>query len=33
MPSRGGMPDLTDSEMRNAILFMFNQTEATAKKL
>lgn len=33
MPARGGMPDLTDSEMRSAILFMFNQTEATAKKL
>jgi cytochrome c5 len=33
MPARGGMPDLTDSEVRSAILFMFNQTEASAKKL
>ncbi|MDH3378549.1 MAG: c-type cytochrome [Gammaproteobacteria bacterium] len=24
MPSRGGMPDLTDAELRSAILYMFN---------
>lgn len=33
MPARGGMPDLTDSEIRNAILFMFTQTEESAKNL
>ena len=35
MPSRGGMPNLTDSEMRAAVTYMFQQSvknEAPAKK-
>ncbi|HSW83337.1 MAG TPA: c-type cytochrome [Usitatibacter sp.] len=35
MPSRGGMPNLTDSEMRAAVTYMFQQsvkTETPAKK-
>ena len=31
MPARGGMADLTDSELRSAIVYMFNPTTAKAK--
>jgi cytochrome c5 len=31
MPPRGGMADLTDSEIRGAIVYMFSKTEAPAK--
>jgi cytochrome c5 len=31
MPARGGMPDLTDAELRSAITYMFNQGAAPAK--
>ena len=27
MPARGGLPDLTDREVRNAIIYMFRGTE------
>jgi hypothetical protein len=32
MPARGGMADLTDKELRAAILYMFNPAGATAAK-
>ena len=32
MPARGGMADLTDTELRGAILYMFVQAGATVKK-
>jgi cytochrome c5 len=32
MPARGGMADLTDTELRAAILYMFNTASATAPK-
>jgi cytochrome c5 len=32
MPARGGMADLTDSEMRNAVIYMFNYGTAPATK-
>lgn len=32
MPVRGGMADLTDTELRAAILYMFNPTTATTTK-
>lgn len=32
MPARGGMADLTDKELRAAILYMFNPAGATAPK-
>jgi cytochrome c5 len=31
MPARGGMPDLTDAEMRKATIYMLNQGTAAAK--
>lgn len=31
MPARGGMPDLTDSEMRKATIYMLNQGTGAAK--
>lgn len=31
MPARGGMPDLTDSELRSAITYMFSKGTAPAK--
>jgi cytochrome c5 len=31
MPARGGMADLTDPEIRSAIVYMFNQGAAPAK--
>jgi cytochrome c5 len=31
MPSRGGMPDLTDAEMRKATIYMLNQGTGAAK--
>ncbi len=31
MPARGGMADLTDAEMRNAVIYMFNQGITVAK--
>jgi cytochrome c5 len=31
MPPRGGMADLTDSELRGAIVYMFNPVQASAK--
>jgi len=31
MPARGGMADLTDTELRNAILYMFQTTVAPAR--
>ena len=31
MPARGGMPDLTDSELRRAITYMFSKGAAPAK--
>jgi cytochrome c5 len=31
MPPRGGMADLTDPEIRSAVIYMFNQSTATAK--
>ncbi len=33
MPARGGMADLTDSELRSAILYMFNPSGAKTKPL
>ena len=32
MPARGGMADLTDAELRSAIVYMFNYGTAPAKK-
>lgn len=32
MPPRGGMADLTDSELRGAIVYMFNPRQAVAKE-
>jgi cytochrome c5 len=32
MPPRGGMADLTDTEIRGAILYMFSKSEVQAKK-
>jgi cytochrome c5 len=32
MPPRGGMADLTDAEMRSAVVYMFNYGTAPAKK-
>jgi len=32
MPARGGMADLTDAEMRNAVVYMFNYGTVPAKK-
>jgi cytochrome c5 len=31
MPARGGMADLTDAEMRSAVIYMFNVGTTTAK--
>ena len=31
MPARGGMADLTDAEMRDAVVYMFNQGATAAK--
>lgn len=31
MPARGGMADLTDAEMRDAVIYMFNQGTTVAK--
>ena len=31
MPARGGLADLTDAEMRSAVIYMFNPTSGTAK--
>ena len=31
MPARGGLADLTDSELRGAIVYMFNPAQASAK--
>jgi cytochrome c5 len=31
MPPRGGMADLTDQEIRSAVIYMFNQSTAMAK--
>jgi cytochrome c5 len=31
MPARGGMPDLTDTELRSAITYMFSKGAAPAK--
>ena len=31
MPARGGMPDLTDAEMRKATIYMLNQGTGPAK--
>jgi cytochrome c5 len=31
MPARGGMPDLTDAEMRKATIYMLNQGAGAAK--
>jgi len=31
MPARGGMADLTDAELRNAVTYMFNMGAAEAK--
>ena len=32
MPARGGMANLSDAELRNAISYMFNKAEPPAKK-
>ena len=32
MPARGGMADLTDAELRAAVIYMFNQGAGSAKK-
>ena len=32
MPARGGMAELTDAEFRGAVLYMFNQSNGTAKE-
>ena len=31
MPARGGMADITDTELRSAVVYMFNQGSAPAK--
>jgi cytochrome c5 len=31
MPARGGMPDATDAEIRNAVIYMFNKGTVPVK--